>query len=58
MIQAPRFECLSFEPFPLGMDRVGTSDGDVKRAASLYRGLTEDYASHMTVEDLIKAGKG
>ena len=32
-------------------------DGDVKRAASLYRELTEDYASHMTVEDIIKAGK-
>ena len=32
-------------------------DGDVKRAASLYRELTEDYVSSMSVEDLIKAGK-
>jgi hypothetical protein len=32
-------------------------DGDVKRAAKLYRELTEYYVSHMTVEDLIKAGK-
>jgi hypothetical protein len=37
---------------------VAGFDGDVKRAAKLYRKLTEDYASHMTVEDLIKAGKG
>ena len=32
-------------------------DGDVKRASSLYEHLTDGYASHMTVEDLIKAGK-
>ena len=37
---------------------VAGFDGDVKRAASLYRELTEDYVSHMTVEALIKAGKG
>ena len=33
-------------------------DGDVDRAANLYKDLTDGYASHMTVEDLIKAGKG
>lgn len=33
-------------------------DGDVKRASKLYRELTEDYVSSMSVEDLIKAGKG
>ncbi len=31
--------------------------GDVQRASKLYRELTEDYVSHMSVEDLIKAGK-
>ena len=36
---------------------VAGFDGDVSRAAQLYRELTEDYVSHMTVEDLIKAGK-
>ncbi|MDG1078462.1 MAG: hypothetical protein P8P65_17735 [Planktotalea sp.] len=33
-------------------------DGDVDRASSLYKNLTDGYASHMTVEDLIKAGEG
>ena len=32
-------------------------DGDVKRASGLYKNLTDGYVSHMTVEDLIKAGK-
>jgi hypothetical protein len=32
-------------------------DGDVKRASSLHRELTHEYAGFMTVEDLIKAGK-
>jgi hypothetical protein len=36
---------------------VAGFDGDVKRAAKLYRELTHDYAGFMTVEDLIKAGK-
>ena len=32
-------------------------DGDVRRASSLYKVLTDGYAGSMTVEDLIKAGK-
>lgn len=32
--------------------------GDVSRASKLYRELTEDYVSTMTVEALIEAGKG
>ena len=36
---------------------VAGFDGDVNRAASLYRDLTEDYVRSMTVDDLIKAGK-
>tara|TARA_B110000503_G_scaffold8062_1_gene11037 strand:- start:961 stop:1188 length:228 start_codon:yes stop_codon:yes gene_type:complete len=32
-------------------------DGDVSRAASLYKDLTDGYVSFMTVEELIKAGK-
>ena len=32
--------------------------GDVRRASKLYRELTDDYVSHMTVEELIKAGNG
>tara|TARA_B100000767_G_scaffold269865_1_gene292463 strand:+ start:922 stop:1308 length:387 start_codon:yes stop_codon:yes gene_type:complete len=36
---------------------VAGFDGDVIRARNLYRELTEDYASTMTVEDIIKAGK-
>ena len=36
---------------------VAGFDGDVKRAASLYKDLTDGYASHMAVEALIKAGK-
>jgi hypothetical protein len=36
---------------------VAGFDGDVSRAASLYKRLTDGYVSHMTVEDLIKAGK-
>ena len=35
---------------------VAGFDGDVKRASKLYRELTEDYVSSMSVEDLIKAG--
>lgn len=31
--------------------------GDVIRAASLYKNLTDGYVSFMTVEELIKAGK-
>jgi hypothetical protein len=31
--------------------------GDVRRASRLYKDLTEDYVSHMTVEALIEAGK-
>ena len=37
---------------------VAGFDGDVKRASKLYRELTEDYVSSMSVDDLIKAGKG
>lgn len=37
---------------------VAGFDGDVKRASHLYKHLTEGYVSSMTVEDLIKAGKG
>ena len=32
-------------------------DGDVKRASSLYKDLTDGYAGFMTVEELIKAGQ-
>ena len=32
-------------------------DGEVSRAAHLYKNLTDGYVSFMTVEDLIKAGK-
>ena len=35
---------------------VAGFDGDVERASKLYRELTEDYVSTMTVEDIIKAG--
>ena len=33
-------------------------DGDVQRARLLYWTLTEGYVSYLTVEDIIKAGKG
>ncbi|MDC1231491.1 hypothetical protein N8Z54_05080 [Octadecabacter sp.] len=33
-------------------------DGDVERASKLYKRLTDGYVSTMTVEELIKAGKG
>jgi hypothetical protein len=36
---------------------VAGFDGDVKRASSLYKNLTDGYVSYMTVEDFIKAGK-
>ncbi|MDG1409099.1 MAG: hypothetical protein P8Q50_15165 [Octadecabacter sp.] len=36
---------------------VAGFNGDVSRAASLYKNLTDGYVSHMTVEALIKAGK-
>jgi hypothetical protein len=36
---------------------VAGFDGDVSRAASLYKDLTDGYVSFMTVEDLIKAGQ-
>jgi hypothetical protein len=36
---------------------VAGFDGDVSRAASLYKRLTDGYAGSMTVEALIKAGK-
>jgi hypothetical protein len=36
---------------------VAGFDGDVSRAASLYKRLTDGYAGSMTVEELIKAGK-
>ena len=36
---------------------VAGFDGDVSRAARLYKRLTDGYVSFMTVEDLIKAGK-
>ena len=32
-------------------------DGDVQRASSLYKDVTDSYVTTMTVEDLIKAGK-
>ena len=36
---------------------VAGFDGDLARASTLYKNLTEGYVSFMTVEDLIKAGK-
>ena len=32
--------------------------GNVSRASKLYRELTEDYVSFMSVEALVEAGKG